>query len=94
MSESYHVTWSVPENDANEFVQHRKSKKDEFSNQADKGQGTAQRVEQKVEAHGGPKMRGQSMGEGGGRTFDREFEDIGGSGPSAKGHVSSDQDKF
>ena len=45
--ESYHVTWRVPEEEANEFVYKRKSKKDEFAkSQQDEKKGMkAERVE-------------------------------------------------
>ena len=52
VSETYRVTWKVPEDEATEFVQDRKSKKDEFAKQHQKemkGETKAEKVEQTVE---------------------------------------------
>ena len=69
MSEVYQVTWRVPENEANTFVQKRKSKKDDFAKSETH---KPERIQQKVESHGGA--------EGGelGKNMGRGFEDIGG----------------
>ena len=47
VSEVYNVTWRVPENEAKEFVQKRRTKKDEFAKQHEKeaGGSKAERVE-------------------------------------------------
>ena len=82
VSEVYNVTWRVPESEAKEFVQKRKSKKEEFARHQQSEEGhKPERVEQKVQQHGG--AEGGDLGSG-----SRGFEDIGATGSE------SDQSKF
>jgi hypothetical protein len=70
----YNVTWRVPEEKANEFVNKRKSKKHEFAQQQQEGEHKAEHVEQRVERQEDK----SSGGDTGKHTYDRGFEDIGG----------------
>jgi hypothetical protein len=50
--EVYTVTWSVPEEEASEFMQNRRSKKEDFAKQQHKdmkGRSKAQHIDQHIE---------------------------------------------
>ena len=83
ISEVYNVTWTVPEEEANEFVNRRRQKKQEFAHHSkEHGLRGEPHVEQKFHRHDGATQRGA---EGQGGTIDRGFEDIGATGGASEG---------
>ena len=84
ISEVYNVTWTVPEEEANEFVNRRRQRKQEFAHHSkEQGLRGEPHVEQKFHRRGGQTQRGAGGGQGG--TIDRGFEDIGATGGASEG---------
>ena len=83
ISEVYNVTWTVPEEEANEFVNRRRQRKQEFAHHSkEQGLRGEPHVEQKFHRRGWQTQRGAG-GQGG--TIDRGFEDIGATGGASEG---------
>ena len=77
------MTWTVPEEEANEFVNRRRQRKQEFAHHSkERGLRGEPHVEQKFQRRGGS---AQTAGAAGGDTIDRGFEDIGATGGASEG---------
>ena len=76
------MTWTVPEEGANEFVNRRRQRKQEFAHHSkERGLRGEPHVEQKFQRRGGPAQRAGAEG----AAIDRGFEDIGATGGASEG---------